>query len=249
MKTMKAAVYPASRLYYEKVIPSIKSLMVNSDVDRIFLTIEDDEYPEYLPECVTAINAGKVFGQYLNPQGPNISRTPYVWLCMIRVVYSEVFLKQYGCDRVLALDGDTIVMKDIGSEPWTMDLEGCHFAGVAERKISASIGRPYANMGVSIFDLNRIHQDGLDSVMLGAINREPFMWLEQDVINKFCKLKPIGSEWNACQFTAPILPQDIKIRHFAYEPGWENAQFIRDIHDIPWETIEKIWKDRKKCDK
>lgn len=238
MVTEKIAVYPASRLYYEKVTHSIKSLMVNSDVDKIFLTIEDDVYPDYLPECVQTINAN-AFKQYFNGS-PNIDRTPYVYLCLARIIYAGVF-REYG--RVLSLDADTIICNDIGAEPWEMDLEGCHFAGTPEPRISGERGKPYANAGVMILDVDRIHKDGLDIKMLKAINSEPFLWLEQDCINKYCKLKVLGAEWNSCQFTARV--ENPKIRHYAFEQGWDTTGLVSAYKIMTWEKVEEVWKNRK----
>ena len=46
---MKAAVYCATRNLYLDLIPAVKSLLANSDVDRVYLLIEDDAFPEELP--------------------------------------------------------------------------------------------------------------------------------------------------------------------------------------------------------
>jgi len=235
---MRAAVYPVSRVYYEKVLPSVKSLMVNSDIDEIFLTIEDDQYPGYLPECVHTLNVRDQ--RFFDPKGPNIQRTPYVYLCMLRVAYGQIF-SEY--DRILALDADTIVMRDIGSEPWDMDLQGCHFAGVPECLISQTRGRPYANAGVLLFDLDRIRRQHLDAVMLEAINTISFQWLEQDCINAHLKMLPIGSEWNACQFTSPC--DDPKIRHWAYERTWEESEPYLKYAAMSWEEAEERWKAKR----
>lgn len=239
---MNAAIYPVSRVYYDKVLPSVKSLMVNSDVDTIYLTIEDDEYPGYLPECVKTINAN-VFKQYFYTKGPNIGRTPYVWLCMARVIYAGYMYTEEHCDRILSLDADTIVADDIGSEPWTMDMNECHFAGVPELKISAERRKPYANAGVMIMNLERIHHDGKDVVMLHKLNTIQYQWLEQDCINENCILQPINSEWNSCQFTH--IGDSVKIRHYAYEANWLQDALVQKYRNMSWEEAEEKWRKRK----
>ena len=251
---MRTAVYPASRMYYERVLPSVKSLLCNSDVDQVVLTIEDDEYPGQLPECVKTVNAQKVFGGYFSGDGPNIVRTPYVYLCMARVVYAGVLrtlgLVPEGDGRVLALDADTLVMKDIGSEPWEMDLGDAEIGGVPEVKISQEIGRPYVNAGVLLMDLDRIRERGLDVVMCQELDRTYWQWLEQDVINTFCKVKPLGAEWNACQFTQTHGCADVsgwvKIRHWAYEVGgWCANMEVERYRQMSWEEVMKRWKSRR----
>lgn len=42
---MKTAVYTGTKNLYPHMIPAIKSLLFNSDVDIIYLLIEDDVFP------------------------------------------------------------------------------------------------------------------------------------------------------------------------------------------------------------
>lgn len=241
---MNTVVYPVSRVYYEKVLPSVKSLMCRSDADRIILTIEDDEYPGYLPECVETLNAQKVSWRYFKPDGPNIRRTPYVYLCMLRTAYAYLFP---DCDRVLCLDADTLAVNEMGSDPWTMDLEGCHVAGVPELKISRELGRPYVNAGVLIMDLDAIRSDGLAPVMLDRMNSKAYQWLEQDCINECCRVKPLDPGWNLCQFTSRVDLPDAKILHWAYDVrGWEQNAERKRYEAMSWEEAEEIWRNRKR---
>ena len=53
---MKAAVYCGTRNVYQDMIPSMKSLLIHSDVDKIYFLIEDDEFPYPLPPEVECIN-------------------------------------------------------------------------------------------------------------------------------------------------------------------------------------------------
>lgn len=236
---MNVAVYPVSKVYYGKVLPSVKSLMCNSDIDKIVLTIEDDKYPGYLPECVETINARNYVSDFFSPDGPNIRRTPYVYLCMLRVAYPMMFTES----RILSLDADVIVVRDIGSELWDMDLHGHHFAGVPEELISSQIGRPYANAGVFLLDCDAIHKDGLDSRMIELMNRQDFQWLEQDCFNYNCELMPISSEYNMCQFTEQVAKP--KILHYAYTFDWEAKGPVAAYRNTSWEEVEEIWKRRK----
>lgn len=138
---MNAAVYPASRSYYQKVLPAVKSLLYHSKVEQVVLLIEDDEYPGYLPEPVITMNAQKVFGQYLVPNGPNVTRAPHAYLSIARTIYAGP-LWTAGYRRILSLDADTILTQDVGDEPWTMELDGCHVAGVPEIKLTRSWAGP-----------------------------------------------------------------------------------------------------------
>lgn len=234
---MKTIVYPVSRVYYEKITPSIKSFMVNSDVDQIILTIEDDKFPDYLPECVKTINVSEQ--TYFRRNGANIWRTPYVYLCMLRVAYADMFP---DLDRVLALDGDTICIRDIGSELWDLDLQGNYFAGVPEKLISKQRGRPYANMGMAVFDLHRIRHDEMQTDMIEALNNCSYQWLEQDCINEHLSLLPISSDYNQSQFT--VSTDNPAIMHYAYTQGWERFDTTRTYDLMSWEVVENAWRKR-----
>ena len=225
----KAIVIPASRLYYEKVIPSIKAALVNSDVERIYLLIEDDEYPGYLPDCVTVKNARTLERGVLNQWSGNYTRTPYVYLCLLRCAFAKIFPH----DRILSLDADAIIARKIGSEPWTMGFDDNYLAGVAETKISAQLCRPYINAGVMLLNLEQIRENASHELIFN-INNCWYQWLEQDCFNIVCKnhIKVLGSEWNACQFTEPC--DNPKIRHFAYEQNWLNDPLIIKYRDMDW---------------
>lgn len=234
---MRTIVYPVSRVYYKKVLPSVKSFLVNSDVDQIILTIEDDTFPEDLPECVTTIN---VRGQnYFSPYGMNYSRTPYVYLCMLRVAYADMFP---DLDRVLALDADTICIRDIGSELWDLDLGENHFAGVPEVKISNWRGKPYANMGMALFDLKRIRHDDLQTKMIYALDNYSYQWLEQDCINEHLRMLPISADYNQSQFTEHT--ENPKIMHYAYTQNWEQLDEVRKYQLMTWGVVMGRWRER-----
>lgn len=52
---MKAAVYCGTRNLYRQMITAAKSLLIHSDVDKIYFLIEDDDFPYSLPpeiECL-----------------------------------------------------------------------------------------------------------------------------------------------------------------------------------------------------
>ena len=44
-KPIKAAVYTGTKNLYKAMVPAVKSLVCNSDVDKIYLFIEDDKFP------------------------------------------------------------------------------------------------------------------------------------------------------------------------------------------------------------
>ena len=56
---MRAAVYGGTRNVYERMLPAMKSLLMNSNVEKIYFLIEDDIFPYELPkeaECINVSN-------------------------------------------------------------------------------------------------------------------------------------------------------------------------------------------------
>lgn len=232
---MLAAVYPVSKLYYEAVLPSVKSLLIHSDVEKVYLLIEHAKFPNELPDCVETINAKNLKKQFFESKGVNIKKSPYAYLSMLRCAYGKIFEES----RILSLDADTIICGDIGSELWDMDMAGNYVAGVMEQKLSRKLRKPYINAGVMMFDLDRIRADGIDYKMIQAINGTDYQWFEQDCINEACagKIKIIPRIYNSSQFTG--VSKKAKIRHFAYEPGWKGYWLFKEYEEIPFSEIRK----------
>ena len=124
---MKAAAYCATRNLYHDLIPSVKSLLLHSDVGKIYLLIEDDNFPEYLPPECECINVSQQ--KYFIPGGPNWNRK-WTWMVLMRCARSKILPPDL--DRVLSLDADTIVEMDI-SDLWDLDLTGWYLAAAGER--------------------------------------------------------------------------------------------------------------------
>ena len=146
--TDRCVIIPASRLYYASVLPAVKAALLHTDADYVVLTIEDDrdtfaaavglsgrDGGSRLPDCVRTVNAAALRDRYFPPGGPNL-RTPYVYLCLLRCAYAEIFP---DLGRVVAMDADAFFIRDCrcGADPWTLDLHGAYLAGVPEPRLSA----------------------------------------------------------------------------------------------------------------
>ena len=104
----------------------MKSLLMHSDVNKIYFLIEDDVFPYDLPSEVECIN---IKGQqwFSADTCPNMkNRCSY--MVLLRVVFSQIFPH---LDRILTIDNDTIVRDNI-SELWDLDLEDYYLAGCSE---------------------------------------------------------------------------------------------------------------------
>ena len=99
-------------------------------------------------------------------------------------------------------------------------------------------------MGVAVFNLSRIREDGIDTKMVNALNNQPFLYYEQDCINGLCqdRIKMLSSDYNQSQFTRPT--PSPKIMHYAYTPGWQKIDLVRQYASIPWGEVERAHESR-----
>lgn len=225
---MKAAVYTGTRNLYPDMVPAVKSLLINSDVERVYLLIEDDKFPEYLPDCVETIN---VSGQeYFRPGGPNM-RSKYTYMAMMRATLCHLFP---DLDRILSLDVDTIVQEDI-SELWDLPIEDCYFAASME-PLRTTDSFLYTNIGVCLYNLEKL-RDGKADRVIRELNRREYHWLEQDVMNQFCqgRIYDMPSEYNANNWVLPC--ENPKVLHFAAIREWNHFPPVAYYRGIPWAVI------------
>lgn len=202
---MKAAIYTATRNLYKDLIPAIKSLLVNSDVDRIYVGIEDDEFPYELPKICKIINLSKQ--EIFLKDGANMN-SRYTYMAMMRVALSKILPK--NMNRVLSLDVDTIVDRDI-SELWELPIDDCYFAASHEWH-KAQEGYIYCNVGVSLFNLKKM-RDGKTDELIHVLNKIKLEFLEQDALNMLCQeaIYDMPSEYNSGYYTEHV--DETKIIH------------------------------------
>ena len=227
LRMEKIVIYPASRLFYDKVLASVKSVLKNGNIDTVFLGIEDDEYPGTLPDRVKTI---KIKGLEWFPRTGKNYRNDYAFTCLSRTALAKLFPEQ---TRILSLDADTLVVGDI-SELWDLDLTDYYLAGVPERQLSTERGYPYINMGMALFNLQKIRADKMDDQLIRDINQTKYLWYEQDCINENCKghVLPIGSEYNWCWFSDQSV--EPKIVHFAATPEWFSNEMVQRYYAMGW---------------
>lgn len=233
---MKTAVYMGTRNIYRDMIPSLKSLLVHSDVEKVYFLIEDDEFPEYLPPCVEVIN---VSGQtWFTPDGPNYDQ-PWTWMALMKAALTKVLPD----DVTLILDYDVFIERDI-SELWDVDLTDCYFAGATEPK-KEGFPQPYINFGVLLVNLRKIREDGMDDRFIHELNTVWTFTNEQDVMNRLCRghIKTISSTYNANDYTEPCAGP--KVIHFAgigenfpwSGQRWQDFPIVEKYRRMSWEEI------------
>ena len=222
---MKAAVYIATRNYYKDVLPSVKSLLKNSDVDRIFLLIEDGTFPYELPEKVTTVNVSNQ--SYFRRNGPNMDNW-WCWMVLLRGAYHRMFP---AFDRVLSFDADAFAVRDI-SDLWDMDMSDYYYAAVREPSLSTD-ERVYFNAGIMMLNLEKL-RDGTGDRIMNELNATFHRYPEQDCFTEFCQghILELPSEYNSTHFTAPC--DNPKIIHYADTKDWREKPVVKSFRDMEW---------------
>ena len=212
----KVAVYAGTRNLYEQMYVALKSLLFNTQMDMVYLFIEDDEFPFELPENVKPVNVSEQ--DYFLPGGPNFASN-WSYMTMLRCVLGMMLPNE---TKVLWLDCDTIVDEDI-SDLFSLDINGYYYAAAMEPAKSKDVFR-YVNAGVLLCNLQLLREMCKEHEMMAFLNVCKFNWVDQDCINLLCqgRIRVIGSEYNSNSFTVPVIRP--KIVHFAAVPADEMKQ-------------------------
>lgn len=204
---MRAAVYSGTKNVYQNMLTAAKSLLIHSNVQKIYFLIEDECFPYQLPQGIECINVSNQ--QYFSKDGPNFDNV-CTYMVLLRAVYTKIFPQ---LDQILSLDNDTIVNENI-SQLWQLDLTNYYLAGVEQVELSKKQGS-YINMGVAMFNLNKIRNDHKDDELIQLLNTYYYRYKQQDCFNELFRgnILILPSDYNCAIQTAP--PQHEKITHFA----------------------------------
>lgn len=232
----KVAVYVGTRNLYEDMLPSVKSLLINSDVDKIYLLIEDDIFPYELPDCVETINVSNQ--PYFKPDGPNF-KLKWTYMTLMRAALPKIFP---DIDVILSLDDDVIATGDV-SDVWDLPIDDYYFAAAKEPRKSEGgdkFKHPlYVQMGVVLFNLKKLREDGMCDRVIEALNAYWFSIAEQDCMNLLCRgyIYPMPPEYNATDFTEKV--DEPKMVHFAAKKDWTHLPLVEQYRKIPFSEIRK----------
>lgn len=245
----RIAVYSVTPNCYEFTIASVKSLLVNSNVDKIILFINEDKCNLDLPPEVVPINVSSV--NFISPLSPNYD-TKYTHMCLNRLGFHRLLP---DTKKILSLDYDTIIDHDI-SDLWDIDMSDFWIAGVPERDRTigyylgyfngddfAGTSRLitaedlYVNAGVLIMNLEKIREDDIGDRLLDEVNREYYKFPEQDVINIICKggVYPLDDCYNVSRFT--YSPTIQKIIHYAGQEKKLDTPVVKRYYEMSWDKI------------
>lgn len=220
---MNVACYAGTRNVYEDMIPAAKSLLIHSNVDKIYFLIEDDEFPYELPPEIECINVSNQ--EWFDVDGPNF-KSQWTYMVLMKVALTKLFL---DLDKILMLDIDTIVNENI-SHIWNIDLTDYYFAAVKEPHKSSKKFL-YTNAGVMLINLSKIREDSIDDDMIYALNHLYFEFKEQDCFNNFCQnyIYELPADYNINYYTTGAKHR--KITHFAAIKNWQHLPLVEKYRD------------------
>lgn len=203
----KVAVYAGTRNIYEQMYVCLKSLLLNNDMDRVYLLIEDDTFPYPLPDCVMIANVSEQ--EFFEKDSPNY-QSHWSYMSMMRCALATMFPEE---KRMLWLDCDTIVDKDI-TDLFQMNMAGAFYAGVLEPKKSIDVFR-YINCGVLMCNLELLRLAEKEDELVQFLNMVKLVFPDQEAINLLCqcRIRLIDSSYNSNPWTMPC--QIPKVIHYA----------------------------------
>ena len=234
---MKAAVYSGTRNLYADMVTAAKSLIANSNVEKVFFLIEDDVFPYELPELIKTMN---VSGQRFFAKGSANFQTDFTYMSLLRVCYTKLFP---DLEKVLQLDVDTIVVDNIDTL-WDVDMTGKWFAACQEPLSTYKpYGPVYYNIGVAMFNLEQIRKDEADERMIDFLNTVKVPYIDQDAWNRYGVGKAVDLEPRFNESFVTGYTEAPAIVHFAGIKNWQNSskasrrEYLKKFREMSWEDV------------
>lgn len=223
----RVVVYAGTKNIYDQMYVCLKSLLANNQIDRVFLLIEDDEFPYQIPFNVHPVNVSAQ--EWFAPGTPNYG-SKWSYMTLLRCVFGAMFPNEH---RILWLDCDTIVNDDI-TDLFDINMDGYMYAGAVEPQNCNRVFR-YINTGVLLINLDMVRQLNREQEMVMFLSSYQFTFPDQDIINLLCQgwIRVISSEYNANTFTTACTRP--KIYHYAavkdFKQDWAWMKY--DAMDMP----------------
>ena len=233
----RVVVYMATRNVYKAIIPSLKSLLEHTKVDKVYLLIEDDTFPCDVPDVCEVINVSGQ--QWFTDDSPNYRRK-WSYMVLLRVVLSQILP---DVDQVLSIDVDTLVVDDI-SELLDIDLADNFYAATREPPTKRKHGfyPIYHNFGILLLNLKLFREKGLDIAAAKLLQTKEFEFCEQDCLAFMLhgsRTITLDSQYGYCQWVVPT-ERPIKIIHYAGRlvDDWMQEPLVQAYMDKQWRLVE-----------
>ena len=222
---MRTAVYTGTRNLYPFMVAAAKSLLIHSNVEKIYFLIEDDVFPYELPSEIVTINVSNQ--PYFRQDGPNY-KSEFTYMALIRVALTKILTE----DIVLSLDVDTIVNENI-SDLWDIDISNYYLAA-AKQPTKCTDTFIDINAGVMLLNLKKMREDGIDNQLIDYINNNYEVFPEQNAIGKLCQghILIIPADYNFNDSTDYQNAHSKKISHFAGVHEWQKYPIFKKYQDI-----------------
>lgn len=228
---MKHALYSGSRNLYGDMATAAKSLVANSDVDKVWLLTEGG-YDYWLPDLFEVVD---VSGQGYFPEGSANMGTRFSYLSLMRAALA-LMPELADVDRVLSLDVDTVCVRNV-SGAWDMPVDDCYFSASREPGCCYK-GMLYCNTGVALYNLEKL-RDGKAAEVVHALNVRRFPNIEQDAFSFLCQghIHDMPSEYNANRWTdaTPV----VRVAHFAgvKHAEWSRSALFDRWRNTSWDEV------------
>jgi lipopolysaccharide biosynthesis glycosyltransferase len=186
----------------------------------------DKMLKKYNPESsIKAIDVKDLYIKYFEKQAnKKSSYTPYAVLRLLADLIPEI------PDRILYLDTDTLVAKDISSF-FHMDMEDYEFAASKDMMGRFFINPRYQNSGVLLMNMALIRKTGLLEQCRYFVNKRLSLLPDQDALNKYVRKKKFLS----MDYNRQGRPnKDTIIKHFPKTIVWYPIPHIRNVK--PWQV-------------
>lgn len=236
----KIAAYTGTRNLYNGMAASAKSVIANSDVDEVWLFIEDEEFPQELPDMVKTVDISKKAKLFFPDGGPNMN-SQYTYMALMRAALCYLLP---SADKVLSLDCDLVAMDDI-SDVWDMPLGDEYYLAASGEPAKTMWGLLYVNVGVTLYNLKKL-RDGKAMEVISALNRHKYPNLEQDAFSFLCssRILDMPSCYNCTAYTKPVRKDELKILHFAGVGSWLNRPEVVAWHRTSWDDVMEMHESR-----
>lgn len=249
----KIAVYSVTSDRFDFLRASIKSLLFNSDVDKIIVISDAEKLPKDYPKDIELITIKKP-PKYMHLDGPNV-KTSFKLYCLLRVAFHKIF-PQYN--KILSLDYDTIIRRDV-SGIWDIQLgDDYYLAGVPEpdrtrgsvygyypkrdfKALSNVIFKhvTYVNAGVLLLNLKKLRDDGIGDKMIEMLNDGEYALPEQDIFNAAChkNMYLLSADYNSCNLTKQTV--NPRIVHYARLEKKLDYEDVVPFRDMSWNRVNE----------